>query len=437
MERLDDKTRELADEATGADVEALADSAAEVAVSPELAAGSLRDYLHVWLARLRAGESGALPVVIGMVVIAVIFQSLNSKFLTAGNIVNLLVQGAVFMMLALAEVFALLLGEIDLSAGFVAGVSGVVTAELLTTAHGSWPWWAAISAALLMCAAIGLLHGTLITRLGLPSFVVTLGGLLGWQGVMLAILGNGGTLPIQDKVVNDIANANLTPAASWIVTLVLVAAYGLTTWRRAARRRARGLVAPPVGFTIIKIAGVAVAGVVLVLVCNANRGVLVPIRGMPWVLLVVLAVATAWSILLGRTRFGRHVYAIGGNAEAARRSGIRLARVRTLCFVLASFTAGMAGIIYASRLRSVSTNIDGGTLVLYAVAAAVIGGTSLFGGRGKAIHAVLGGIVIAAIDNGMGLQGFSAASRNIVTAIVLIAAVTVDALARRSATTTR
>jgi D-xylose transport system permease protein len=435
MERLDEKTRSLERDNGGADEDALAESAAEVAVSPELAAGSLRDYLRLWLARLRAGESGVLPVVVGLIAITIIFQSLNSKFLTSGNIVNLLVQGAVFMMLALAEVFALLLGEIDLSAGFVAGLSGVVTAELLTTEHGSWPWWAAILAALLACAAIGLLHGTLITRLGLPSFVVTLGGLLGWQGVMLAILGNGGTLPIQDNVVNDVANANLTPAASWIVTLALVAVYGLTTWRRAARRRARGLVAPPVGFTIIKIAGVAVAGVVLVLVCNADRGVLVPIRGMPWVLLIVVAVATAWSILLGRTGFGRHVYAIGGNAEAARRSGIRLARVRTLCFVLASFTAGMAGIIYASRLRSVSTNIDGGTLVLYAVAAAVIGGTSLFGGRGKAIHAVLGGIVIAAIDNGMGLQGFSAASRNVVTAIVLIGAVTVDAVARRSATT--
>jgi D-xylose transport system permease protein len=321
MERLDEKTRSLERDNGGADEDALAESAAEVAVSPELAAGSLRDYLRLWLARLRAGESGVLPVVVGLIAITIIFQSLNSKFLTSGNIVNLLVQGAVFMMLALAEVFALLLGEIDLSAGFVAGLSGVVAAELLTTEHGSWPWWAAILAALLACAAIGLLHGTLITRLGLPSFVVTLGGLLGWQGVMLAILGNGGTLPIQDNVVNDVANANLTPAASWIVTLVLVAVYGLTTWRRAARRRARGLVAPPVGFTIIKIAGVAVAGVVLVLVCNANRGVLVPIRGMPWMLLIVVAVATAWSILLGRTRFGRHVYAIGGNAEAARRSG--------------------------------------------------------------------------------------------------------------------
>jgi D-xylose transport system permease protein len=417
---------------TAPDEDALSEEpAAEVAVPPAVLADSLGGYLRAWFLRLRAGESGVLPVIVGMLAISVIFQTLNSNFLTSGNLVNLLVQGAVFMMLAMAEVFALLLGEIDLSAGFVAGLSGVVAAELLTSAHGGWPWWAAILAALVICAAIGLLHGTLITRLGLPSFVVTLAGLLGWQGVMLSILGNGGTLPIQDKVVNDIANANLSPALTWIVTVGLVAVYGLTTWRRDARRRARGLVAPPLSVTIVRLSGVALAGVVLVLICNADRGVLTPIRGMPWVVLVVLGVVTMWSILLGRTRFGRHVYAIGGNAAAARRAGVRLARVRTLCFVLASFTAGMAGIIYASRLRSVSTNIDGGTLVLYAVAAAVIGGTSLFGGRGKAIHAVLGGIVIAAIDNGMGLQGFSAASRNIVTAIVLIAAVTIDAIARR------
>ena len=425
MSRLDEPTT-APDEVAPAD-----ESAAEVAVPPEVVADSLGGYLRAWLVRLRAGESGVLPVIVGMFAISIIFQSLNSNFLTAGNLVNLLVQGAVFMTLAMAEVFALLLGEIDLSAGYVAGLSGVIAAELLTTAHGGWPWWAAILAALVISAAIGLLQGTLITRIGLPSFVVTLAGLLGWQGVMLSILGTGGTLPIQDKVMNDIANANLTPAASWTVMIALVAAYALTTWRKDARRRASGLVAPPTSVTILKLVGVALAGVSLVLVCNADRGVLTPVRGMPWVVLIVLGVVTMWSILLGRTRFGRHVYAIGGNAEAARRSGIRLARVRTLCFVLASFTAGIAGIIYASRLRSVSTNIDGGTLVLYAVAAAVIGGTSLFGGRGKAIHAVLGGVVIASIDNGMGLQGFSAASRNIVTAIVLIAAVTVDAIARR------
>jgi D-xylose transport system permease protein len=407
-------------------------TAAELALPSTVVATSLGDYVRARFVRLRSGEAGVIPVFVGMILIAIIFQSLNSKFLTSENLVNLLVQGSVFMLLAMAEVFVLLLGEIDLSAGFVAGLSGVVVAELLTSAHGGWPWWAAILIALLITAAIGLLQGSLVTRIGLPSFVVTLAGLLGWQGVMLAILGNGGTVSIQDKTVNDLANANLTPAVSWIVVIALVAVYAVVTLRKDRKRRANGLVAPPLSFTIAKVAGVAVAGVVIVMICNANRGVLVPIKGMPWVLLIVLGVVTVWTILLGRTKFGRHVYAIGGNAEAARRAGISLARVRTICFVLASFTAGIAGIVYASRLRSVSTNLDGGTLVLYAVAAAVIGGTSLFGGRGKAIHAVLGGIVIASIDNGMGLQGFSAASRNIVTAIVLIAAVTIDALARRA-----
>jgi ABC-type xylose transport system permease subunit len=213
---------------------------------------------------------------------------------------------------------------------------------------------------------------------------------------------------------------------------VIVGIYSAVTWFKDARRRNAGLVAPPVSFTLVKILGVIIAGLAVVLICNTNRGVLVPIKGVPWVVLIVLGVLTMWTILLGRTKFGRYVYAIGGNAEAARRAGIPLARIRTICFMLASFTAGIAGIIYASRLRSVSTNLDGGNLVLYAVAAAVIGGTSLFGGRGKASSAVLGGIVIAAIDNGMSLQDYSAAAKYIVTAIVLIAAVTIDSLARRS-----
>ncbi len=203
---------------------------------------------------------------------------------------------------------------------------------------------------------------------------------------------------------------------------------------RESRRRASGLVAPPASLTILKIVAVLVAGVVVVLICNTNRGRLVPIRGLPWVVLIVLGVLAMWTVLLGRTKYGRYVYAIGGNAEAARRAGVNLARIRTVAFMLAAFTAGIAGIIYASRLRSVSTAIDGGTLVLYAVAAAVIGGTSLFGGRGKAMHAVLGGLVIAAIDNGMGLQGYSAAAKYVVTALVLLAAVTIDAVARRGRT---
>jgi D-xylose transport system permease protein len=421
---------------TDAEREEEAADVATIPVGAELVADSLPAYARAWVARLRAGESGKLPVMIGMVIIAVIFQSLNSKFLTAGNLVNLLVQGAVFMLLAMAEVYVLLLGEIDLSAGFVGGVSGVVTAELVKTSTG-WPWWAAIGAALGVCALIGLVQGTIITRLGLPSFVVTLAGLLGFQGLMLRIIGTGGTLPISDKIVNDLANGNLTAVASWIVMAGVVGSFCLVTWLRDARRRKSGLVAPPASFTLVKVGAAVIAGIIVVVICNRNRGVLVPIRGVPWVILLVLGVLALWTLLLGRTKFGRYVYAIGGNAEAARRAGVSLAGIRTLAFMLASFTAGIAGIIYASRLRSVSTNLDGGTLVLYAVAAAVIGGTSLFGGRGKPIDAVLGGIVIAAIDNGMGLQGFSAASKFMVTAIVLIAAVTIDALARRGTTTRR
>jgi D-xylose transport system permease protein len=416
-------TRDLADEAV---------AETEVAEAPELEVESLRDYMHVVYVRIRSGESGVLPVVLGFLLISILFQSLNSNFLSAGNLVNLLIQGAAYMLLAMGEVFALLLGEIDLSIGFVSGIGGIVTAELVKEQY-NWPWWAAILVALGVCAAIGALHGTIITRLGVPSFVVTLAGLLGWQGVMLLMLGQGGSLPINDSVVNDFASGNLTPAASWVVMILIVAFMGARMWRHESRRRASGLVAPPASLTILKIAGTAAAGVVLVLICNTNRGRVIPIKGVPWVVLIVLGVLGAWTFLLGRTKFGRYVYAIGGNPEAARRAGINLATIRTFCFVLASFTAGIAGIVYASRLRSVSTALDGGTLVLYSVAAAVIGGTSLFGGRGKPIHAVLGGLVIAAIDNGMGLQGYSAAAKYVVTALVLLAAVTIDSLARRKA----
>jgi D-xylose transport system permease protein len=418
------------DEAPQTEAAVGAATTATLVASPELVADSLPAYARAWFARLRGGESGMLPVVAGLILISILFQSLNKHFLTAINLVNLLVQGAAYMLLAMAEIFALLLGEIDLSIGFVAGIGGIVMSELVKQQY-HWPWWAAIGAALLACAAIGFVQGTIITRLGLPSFVVTLAGLLGWQGVMLLILGRGGFLAINNNVINDVASGNLTVAASWLVMVGVVAIYGAITWARDARRRASGLVAPPLSFTIVKIGAALVAAIAVVLVCNANRGVRVAIRGVPWVALVVLGVVAAWTILLGRTRFGRYVYAIGGNAEAARRAGINVPWIKTFAFVLTSVTAGVAGIVYASRLRSVSTALDGGQLVLYAVAAAVIGGTSLFGGRGKAMHAVLGGLVIAAIANGMGLQGYSAAAQYTVTALVLLAAVAIDALARR------
>jgi D-xylose transport system permease protein len=413
--------------------DALSDEAAreaELAVPAELVAGSLREYVRTSVARIRAGESGILPVVGGLILISILFESLDSKFLTAGNLVNLLVQAAVFSLLAMGEVFVLTLGEIDLSIGYVAGLGAVIMADLAGPAH-SWPWWIAIGLALLACAGIGLVQGAIITLLGLPSFVVTLAGLLFWQGVLLKILGNGGTIPINNDVINNIASANLTNLQGWIVMLVLVALFGLMVWRRESKRRRAGLVAPPSSITFLKIGAALIGGVALVLLCNTNRGVLLPISGVPWVVLLVVGVLVVWTIVLGRTKLGRYFYAIGGNAEAARRAGLNLVRIRTTAFVLCSLTAGIAGVVYASRLRSISTSIDGGTLVLYAVAAAVIGGTSLFGGRGKAIHGVLGGIVIAGIDNGMGLLGFTAASKFMVTALVLLAAVTIDALSRR------
>ncbi|HEX9354326.1 MAG TPA: ABC transporter permease [Streptosporangiaceae bacterium] len=380
-----------------------------------------------WLA---PGESSAISVMTGLIVIAVIFQSLNGRFLSPVNLTNLLVQGAVFMLLGMSEVFALLLGDIDLSVGFVSAIGGVITAELLIGSR-DWPWWAAVITALLVTTAIGALQGTLIARLRLPSFVVTLAGLLACQGVVIWILGSGGTLPISDNVINDLANGCLTPAASWLVMAAIVAAFAAVTVRRDAERRAGGAAGPPVTRTAAKVGAAAAVGLAVVVVCDTNRGVLSPVRGVPWVVLIVLGVLFAWSFLLNRTRFGRDAHAIGSNAEAARRAGVSLAGIRTVSFALAGLTAGVGGIIYASQLRSVSSGTDGATLVLYAVAAAVIGGTSLFGGRGKPLDGVLGGIVIAAIYNGIYLLGMSAAAQDLIFALVLLAAVSADVLARR------
>ena len=414
---------------------AAGESASPEPGAPEAAAvladaGDLKGHLRNSLVRLRAGDTGMLPVVGGLIVLAVIFQSLNDNFLTAGNLVNLIVQGAVYMLFAMGMIFVLLIGEIDLSIGFIGGVAGVVMAELVFGNSGV-PWWVAVACGLAAGAGIGLLNGLVITIIGLPSFIVTLAGLLAWNGVMLIILGNGGTVPINDDNINNLANGLLSPTAGWVAMALLVALFVADLLLADRRRRRRGNAVPPAGVTILKIVTVVLAGIVVVAICNVDRGRLVPIRGVPWVLLIVLGFVTVWSVLLGRTSFGTYVYAIGGNAEAARRAGVAVNRIRVQVYVIAGLMGGVAGIVYASRLRSVSTNLDGGTLVLYCIAASVIGGTSLFGGRGKVIHAILGGLVIASIDNGMGLLGLSAAARYVVTGIVLLAAVSLDALASR------
>jgi D-xylose transport system permease protein len=327
----------------------------------------------------------------------------------------------------------LLLGEIDLSVGYNAALGAMWTAWLAY----SVPWWVAILVGLAFTSAIGAFQGTLITRLGLPSFVVTLGGFLGLQGLLILLVarsghGAGGTIGISNTIINDLTSGNLTPVAGWIVMAAIVAVAGGFLVLRDRRRRASNLVTPPISVTALKVVIMAAAGVAVVLVSNTNRGFgLTSLRGLPWVVLVVLGMLALWTALLGRTRFGRYVYAIGGNAEAARRAGVNLIRIKTLAFTLCGLTAGVAGVIYASRLGSISTDIEGGQLVLFAVASAVIGGTHLFGGRGKMLHALLGGLVVAAIYNGLYLVGLSAPATDIVTALVLLAAVTVDALARR------
>jgi len=413
-------------------------AAAVEVIPPGIVAQSLAEYLKAWSARIRGGDAGVLPVAVALLAVAIVFTivSPNHVFLSATNLVNLFDQSAVFIVLAMGEGFVLLLGEIDLSIGYVAAIGGIVAANLVQPSP-DWPWWAAILAAVLVCGCIGAIHGILITRLRMPAFVVTLAGYLLWFGVMIIILGNAGGVSItstvlpNQQVLYGIVYAYIDPLVAWIGLLVIVGLLGGAMWLRDAGRRRSGLVAPPVGLTVAKIAMVAVAGIAVVAISNVNRGNFLPIVGVPWVVPLVLVVLGAWTILLERTQFGRHMYAVGGNAEAARRAGINVSRVRTMGFVLCSATAGIAGIIYCSQLGGMTTNINGGQLVLYAVAAAVIGGTSLFGGRGRAVHGLLGGLVIGAIYNGLYLLGFPIQWQLIVTGLVLLAAVSIDSLSRK------
>ena len=428
-----------------ADVQPPPEAADEVAeqtastAAPEVMADTFGEYAKIWWTRVRSGDSAALPVILGLVAIVVYFQARSSLFLSAGNLVNLIEQAAWIVMLGMAEVFVLLLGEIDLSIGFSSVIGAVFTAWLLVPPNPA-PWPLAVLVGLAFPAFYGLIQGVIITWLRLPSFVVTLAGQLAGLGILLEVIntaapGSGGTIRLYSNVLSDIEGGAMSPLAGWIVMAAAVVLGGALLVTRDGRRRAGGLAAPPPSVTWLKVAAMAVAGVVVVLIGNTNRGVgLIAVRGVPWVILVVLVVLLAWSFLLGRTRVGRYMYAIGGNAEAARRAGINLSRVRVLAFVLTGVTAGITGIILASELGSISSNVNGGQNVLYAVAAAVIGGVSLFGGRGKMLGAVLGGHIVAVIYNGLQLLGLGAAPQAIWTAIVLLAAVTVDTVARRSQT---
>jgi D-xylose transport system permease protein len=411
------------------------------AVAPEVLADSLGEYLRAWGQRIRSGESGALPIVVGLIVIIIFFQAERSQFLGDQNLVNLFQQSAIYILLGAAEIFALILSEIDLSVGFVLAVGGFVIAELIASPV-SLPWWLGIIGGLGATAIIGFLQGSLITRLHVPSFVVTLAGLLIWEGVMieLAVVDKhavGGVISVDPgSPVFHLVNSNMSPALGWIALVVLLALFAAVSLGRAARRRAQGLSAPPLSITLVTIGVTAVAGILLVYVCNNNRsnGV-IPLKGVPWVVPFIGLVLLIYSVFLGRTRTGRYMYAIGANPEAARRAGINVQRVRRIAFTLSAMTAGIAGLVYISFLGSISTDVQGGNYTLYGVAAAVIGGASLFGGRGKPLHALLGGLVIGVVFNGLALMGISAQGQFIATGIVLLVAATVDSLVRRSGST--
>jgi len=426
--------------ATQSGVEQAQVQVAATTLANEYVANSFGEWLQGQWLKIKGGDSGALPVLVGFVIIIVIFQVQNSHFLSSSNLVNLFDQAALFIVFGMAEIFILLLGEIDLSIGFNAGVGAAVTAELAAPPHNQ-NWFVAILAGVAVCAFFGGLQGLLITRLGLPAFIVTLAGYLGLQGVSLYLFNQdkhavGGTITVTNGVINGIINNSLSPTAGWVVMIAAVGLFAVMTITSHRRRVSRGLAAPPFTLVVLKVGALAVAGVVLVLICNRNRSfsLITKLEGVPYVILVVLGLMLVYTFLLDRTKFGRYVYAIGGNPEAARRAGVKVNQIRLLCFVLAGFTAGIAAVISISFLGSAQSNFNGGTYVLYAVAAGVIGGTSLFGGRGRMVHALIGGLLIAAIANGMFLLGLSSAAQEIVNALVLLAAVTIDALARRRAT---
>ncbi len=422
-----------------------APEAAQAELPPEVVAQSLGEFVRAYTSRIRAGESGVLPVIAAMLAIVLVFTviSPNNVFLTPGNLVNLFQQAAVFMVLAMAEGFALVLGEIDLSVGFVGAIGAAITVQLVQPTTTNWNWAPAILAGLLACTVFGLIQGTLITWLRLPSFIVTLAGFLIANGIFLKILllgpfsGYPNLAGPSDslQVIYHLMYGTIDPTVSWIGAGVVVMLLGLSIWFSDSRRRSSGLVAPPASLSLIKIGLIAAVAIVVVAICNTNRANFGTLEGVPWVIPIVLSVLGVWTILLQRTKFGRYVYAIGGNAEAARRAGVNVSLIRTVGFGLCSFTAGVAMLLYASLLGGMSNNVGGGQYVLYAVAAAVIGGTSLFGGRGKPIHGVLGGLVIAGIYNGLYLlpQLSSVEFQYIITGLVLLAAVIIDSVSRRGA----
>jgi D-xylose transport system permease protein len=381
---------------------------------PRLRAGFLRRFLQ--------GDLGSLRVVIAIALIWAFFQLEESRFLSATNLTNLVLQITSVGLISVGVVLVLLLGEIDLSVGAVSGLTSAIMA-VLAVQHG-WSPYLAIAAGVLAGTGIGLFQGTIFDFFGIPSFVVTLAGLLAWQGFQLKVLGTTGTVNLTDPKITGLTGTFYSDAVGWIIAIVGIAAFaGARLWRRRGRTRA-GLSAPPLPALVVQIGLVAAAAIAAVAVLNADRGV-------PLAALILVGFVLVFQHITTRTRFGRHIFAVGGNAEAARRAGISIRKVRVVVFMLASSMAAVGGIMEASRLLAVNQSSGGSNLLLLAIAGPVVAGTSLFGGRGAVWTALLGAVVIGSISNGMNLLALESSLQFIVTGAVLLVAVVVDAIARK------
>jgi D-xylose transport system permease protein len=375
----------------------------------------------VMLRRVARGELGSLRVLIGIAVIWTIFQLANDRFLSAVNLSNLALQIAAVATISIGVVLVLLLGEIDLSVGAVSGLAAAVM-TVLSVKEGLSPELAII-AGLLVGTLIGLFNGFMVTVFGIPSFVVTLAGLLGWQGAQLAVLGDTGSINLPPSTITDLTGTFFDPAVGWAFAIGAILAYALALVAARRRRTRAGLDAEPVANTALRVILVAAALVAAVLILNADRGV-------PLAVLIVVVLTVVFAFIAERTRYGRHIFAVGGNAEAARRAGIRVNRIKISVFALASTLAAAGGILAASRLLSVNQQSGSGDVLLLAIAGPVIAGTSLFGGRGFIWSALLGAIVIGSISNGMDLLALDSDVKFMITGAVLLGAVTIDAATR-------
>lgn len=379
----------------------------------------------VWsnlVGRVRSGEIGPLAVVIGLVVIWTVFALASPRFLSPVNLTNMMLQIAAVGTISVGIVLVLLLGEIDLSVGSVSGLTAAIVAVL--SVKSGFPALAAMAAGICVGAFIGAFNGVVVTRFGVHSLVVTLAGLLGWQGAQLYVLGDTGTVNLRDPIITGLAGTFFPDVIGWFAALAVVGVYAAVTLASRRRERAEGLERTSLGAVVARVAAVAVAVIAGIAVLNADRG-------LPLAVVIFLGVVVVFHLLTKKTRFGRYLFAIGGNAEAARRAGIKVERVKVAAFVLCSTLAALGGILAASRLFAVNQASGGGDILLNAIAGPVIAGTSLMGGRGSAWSALLGALVIGSISNGMDLLAFDSAVKFMITGAVLLVAAVVDAASRR------